>query len=122
MRKKPAPPAFTDPAPAKAPAKRAARPQGPRVNLTLTPELDALLDRFARVSGLGKASIVTQWMTMALPQLEEMVKALELAAAKNLDAFTVIERAMREVGSEAAQLELDMKNARRRAARRRGAA
>jgi hypothetical protein len=105
----------------KAPAKRAPRPQGPRVNLTLPPELDAVLSRMTALTGRGKASFVTQTLMGMLPALHQMVQAMELASAGNLDAYNVMASALRDATKQGEQAELELKSARRRAARRKTA-
>lgn len=98
--------------------KRAPRPQGPRVNLTLTPELDRVLGRISAVTGAGKASFVREWLIEALPVLDGLALSMEQAKNGNLEVFDSLARVMREGRQVLDQTELDFKRTRRRVARR----
>lgn len=106
------------PAPARASQDRSRRSQGPRVNLTLPPDLDALLGRLGDLAGTGKASFVRQWLVQMQPQLVEMVRALEMAQAGNLDALTVMAKAVRGAVAQGEQAELQLTKVRRAARRK----
>lgn len=99
--------------------KRAPRIQGPRVSITATPELDHVLGRIAAGTGTGKATFVREWLLDALPQLEQLATAIELAKSGNVDAFAIMAQVVRDASSEADQLSLDIKRDRRRAMRKR---
>lgn len=88
-----------------------------RVNLTLPPETIAVLDRLGKTTGAGRATIIREWLIEGTPLFAEMAKAVELAAAKNTDALKVMGQVLRDAGSRANQLELEIQ-ATRRAARR----
>jgi len=63
----------------------------PRLNLTLDPELAALLDRFAEVTGSSKASFVVSMLREAMPVMEGTIQAVEIARknpAKSFDDFS----------------------------------
>ncbi len=89
-----------------------------RVNLTLPSDVVAVLDRMAKVTGAGRATIVREWLIEAAPQLGELAKALELASKKNVDAFEVMTRVVNDAASDVGQLSLDIKRDRRRAMRK----
>lgn len=93
--------------------------QGPRVNLTLTPEIISVLDRIGAVTGAGRATIVRELLESGLPNLSEMARALELAQGRNIDAFKVIADTLRATGNEVEQLQLEVTRKRRAAMRKR---
>lgn len=92
---------------------------GERVNLTLPVEVVATLDRMGKVSGAGRATIVREWLSEMLPQLEQLALAMELASKKKIDAFDVASGVLRDASAKADQLQLDVKRQRRRAMRKR---
>ena len=92
---------------------------GERVNLTLPRDVIAVLDRLQAVTGAGRATFIREWLTEAVPQLQELARAVELAQAKNIDAFKVMGDVMGQVSNEADQLQLDIKKTRRAAMRKR---
>lgn len=94
---------------------------GVRVNLTLTPELVSTLDRITARTGTGRATILREMLEENLAAFVTMADALDLAAEKKLDAFTVLSRTMDDVAERAGQLSLDIKRTRRRAMRRKAA-
>ena len=93
-------------------------PQGPRVNLTLTDEAVAILDRIGAVTKTGRATILREFVLEALPGIVEIAHALELAQQKNLDAFKVMAKSIDKTVADSQQLSLDIKKTRRRAMRR----
>lgn len=82
---------------------------GIRINLTLPTEVVATLDRMSAVTGAGRASIIREWLIEGQPLFDQMATALEHAASKNLDAFTVMSKAVSGIASQADQLSLDIK-------------
>lgn len=98
--------------------KPARTPQGPRVNLTLTDEAIAILDRIGTVTGTGRATILREFILEALPGLSEIARALEMAQAKNMDAFKVLAKTIDQTVSDSQQLSLDIKRTRRQMRRK----
>lgn len=90
---------------------------GVRVNLTLTPELVQTLDRITLRTGTGRATLLREMLENNLGTFVTMADALDLAADKKLDAFSVLARAMDHAAGQAGQLSLDIKRTRRRAMR-----
>lgn len=90
-----------------------------RVNLTPPPEVLAVLDRMSKASGVGKATIITQWLSESLPQLHSLASAMEQASRGNVDAFTTMIAALQEAASESKQLELEVRSQRRAVMRKR---
>lgn len=93
---------------------------GTRVNLTLSDETVAVLDRLGAVTGAGRATIIREFLIEAGPQLAHMAAALEAAQRGNVDAaMRVLGRTMEQVSGQAEQLALDIKRDRRKAMRKR---
>lgn len=93
--------------------------ESPRVNLTLPHEVVAVLDRISKATKLGRATIIREWLIEGLAGFEQMAAAIELAQQKNIDAFKVVAKALREVSAEADQMELEVKRVHRAARRKR---
>ena len=89
------------------------RRQGPRVNLTLPPEVDAVLGRLADAAGTGKASFVREWLVSMLPQLGQMAEGLEAARAGQMDSLSMMSKTLRGAvqGGQQAQRELGKRRA-----------
>lgn len=98
---------------------RAMPNRGTRVNLTLTPETDAVLVRLAAASGVGKATWVGQWLEQCSPQLVQLALAMEQANRGNFDAFGTAIDALRAAKGRADQVEMDLTVKRRAAMRKR---
>lgn len=90
-----------------------------RVNLTLTPEVVSVLDRMGKHTGAGRATIIREWLIEGLPQLEQLADAMEMASRKNIDAFKVMSDTLKDLSSQADQMQLEIKTARRGAMRKR---
>ena len=91
---------------------------GIRVNLTLPPEVVATIDRMAKVTKAGRASIIREFLVEATPGLQQMARALELAAEKNADAFKLLASTLDKSVNDAQQLSLEIKAQRRRIRRK----
>lgn len=91
---------------------------GVRVNLTLTPELVRTLDRIHARTGTGRATMLREMLEANLATFVTMADALDLAAEKKLDAFSMLARTMDDLQETAGQLSLDIKRTRRRAMRK----
>lgn len=94
------------------------RRTGIRVNLTLPPELVAILDRIGTITGVGRASFIREMLVQSMPTFETMAQALGQAQEQNLDAFKTLSRAVDDARSQADQIGLDLKSQRRRMARK----
>ena len=91
---------------------------GIRVNLTLPAEVVAVLDRIAKATGTGRATMVREVLTDGLPGLSEMAHALELAQKKNADGFKLLAKGIGDLRQEAEQLEVEFKRTSRRMVRK----
>lgn len=94
---------------------------GIRVNLTLDREVVAVLDRIAKATGTGRATMVREVLTDGLPGLRDMATALEMAQKKNADAFKFLAKGIDAAVSEGQQLSLDIKRKRRAMVRKKKA-
>lgn len=98
---------------------RAAATQGPRVNLTLTVEMDRVLERIARASGTGKATFVREVLSASLPQLDQIATALEQVQARDLpDALGTVAKLLRSSAVDLQQGELELTRVRRQVRRK----
>lgn len=91
---------------------------GIRVNLTLPQDLVDTLERMSSVTGSGKASIIREFLIEAHPGLRDMATALEMAAAKNADAFKLLAKTLDQSVNQGQQLSLDIKRTSRRMRRK----
>lgn len=91
---------------------------GIRVNLTLPVEVVAILDRMGAVTGAGRATILREFICESAPGFADIATALEMAQAKNVDAFKVLAKTIDKTVSDSQQLSLDIKRTRRRMRRK----
>lgn len=91
---------------------------GTRVNLTLPDEVIAILDRMGAVTGAGRATILREFICESAEGFADIATALEMAQAKNVDAFKVLAKTIDKSVSDSQQLSLDMKRTRRRMRRK----
>lgn len=84
-----------------------------RVNLCLTDETVAALDRIAAISPgyMGRASVVRKFLEDALPFLEDIAVALEEAEAQQTDALETFANITQEAAHQSNQLSLAMRKA-----------
>lgn len=94
---------------------------GVRVNLTLTPELVAILDRIQFRTGTGRATLLREMLEANIGTFTTMADALDLAAEKKLDAFSILAQSLDDLQEQAGQMSLDIKRTRRRAMRQKKA-
>lgn len=99
-------------------ALRLPRPQGPRIGLTVTDELNEILERIASATGTGKASFIREWLISAQPQLKQLAISLELASQGNIDAFDTMTKLFGDMRQQQDNMELDLQRTKRRAAPR----
>lgn len=95
------------------PQKSDDRRTGVRVNLTLPPEVDRVLQRLADAAGTGKASFVREWLVGMVPQLVATAEALEAARAGQADALSLMAKGLRSATKQAEQAELELTRTRR---------
>lgn len=86
---------------------------GVRVNLTLPPDLDRVLQRVADAAGTGKASFVRELLLGMVPQLVQSAEALEAARAGRADALTMMSKTLRSSVNDAQQAQLELTKFRR---------
>lgn len=90
-----------------------AKHTGTRINLTVPPELDAVLARIADGMGTGKASVITRFMLESMEGLTYVADAVELAKKGNVDSLKILEKALDNSVSEGQQLKLSISKKRR---------
>lgn len=94
-----------------------------RVALSLPPEVLAVLDRLAAITGTGRATVLREWLLEGLPMFVQMADALEQAKAGQRDALELMANALQEAAGEVNQASLDLRENKRlghRAARVKG--
>lgn len=89
-----------------------ARPKGPerrRVQVTLSMETWAVVERIAELTGSPKATLLAEVFDAALPSFETTLKALELAKQQPREAQRLVSNYAAEqvMKLQQAQLELD---------------
>jgi predicted DNA-binding protein len=94
------------------------RRTGIRVNLTLPEDVIIVLDRLAKATGTGRATIIREWLSGGISTFAEMARAVEMAREKNIDAFKVMSDAVGDAVNKGSQLQLEIKRERRAAMRR----
>lgn len=92
---------------------------GERVHLTLPADVMAAVDRMATAGGVGRATLIRELLEGQVPAMLEMARAVELAKAKNIEAFKVVSDALRDVTAQADQMQLDIKRTKRAFQRKR---
>lgn len=81
--------------------------RSPRIQVTLAPEVMAILDRVSQLTGQGKGTIVSEMMVEALPMLQAMVSALEVVKSAPRDAQAMMNRVSAEALLKLSQHQLE---------------
>lgn len=84
------------------------KPLRTRVMVSVTPELYTLLERLSSLAGASMGGLCGELLQDAMPALEAMAKALELARDKNADAFEVLAKLLAEAQVKSGEVQLDM--------------
>lgn len=90
-----------------------------RVALTLPDEVIFVLDRMAKLTGAGRATLIREWLIEGLPMFKELADSMEMASRQNIDAFKVMSESLEQASNLTGQLSLEMKKDRRAAMRKR---
>jgi hypothetical protein len=64
--------------------------KNPRTNLTLPPDLDAILTDLSELQGVPKARIITEMLLEVQPILEQTRNALKAVKGNKEDALSVV--------------------------------
>ena len=80
--------------------------RSPRIQVTLSPEVMAILDELSSLTGQGKATIVSGMMSEALPMLHGLADALRLVKSAPREAQHIISRVANEATMKLAQEQL----------------
>lgn len=81
--------------------------RSPRIQVTLSPEVMAMLERVSQLTGQGKATLVSEMMGEALPMLQAMVSALEVVKSAPRDAQAMMNRVSAEALMKLSQQQLE---------------
>lgn len=84
------------------------KPHKPRMMLTLTPEVDALLRDISALSGVAPASYVTSLLVGMLPYLQQAVKALEKANQGKLEYLDMLQNALFQAQADSSQIGMEI--------------
>ena len=87
--------------------KPAAIARSPRIQVTLPPEVMAVLDQVSQLTGQGKGTIVSEMMVEALPMLRTMVTAIEVVKSAPRDAQAMMNRVSAEAVLKLSQHQLE---------------
>lgn len=91
---------------------------GTRVNLTLPDSVMGTLDRYSSLTGKPRAQIIRHWLIEAMPVWEEVVKGLEAYKNDEAEGLKMLAKVLGQTGTTAIQMELNIKNTRRRMKRK----
>lgn len=80
-----------------------------RVNLTLPPEVVAVLDRMGKVTGAGRATIVREFLCDGLPMFEQAAAALEAAQLGNRRALDLVGDVVQAMAADVAGQAVDLR-------------
>lgn len=81
--------------------------RSPRVQVTLSPEVMAVLDEISALTGQGKGTLVSELVTEALPALVATKEAIELVKQSPRDAQALMARYSNEATVKLAQAQLE---------------
>ena len=90
-----------------------ARPKGPerrRVQVTLSVETWAMVERIAELTGSPKATLLAEVFDAALPSFETTIKALELAKQQPREAQRLVSTYAAQQVMQLQQAQLDLDN------------
>jgi hypothetical protein len=62
----------------------------PRITVTLTPELHAVMRRLSELTGGSQSSIVAELLTTSLPVFERVIRVMEAARSEHAEMVTGI--------------------------------
>lgn len=92
----------------------------PRLNVSLTPESRASLERFSASTGIAAAQLIRSIMHDAIPVVDAMTEAMSIAKSAPQQAADLMTAQLLSVSATAAQARLDLdETAKRRNLRRR---
>lgn len=73
----------------------------PRIQVTLSPSLDALVTRLAELQRVSKSSVLRELLETAEPQLTQVVALMEAASKAQMEARTSLSRDMQRALNDA---------------------
>lgn len=87
------------------------RHRSPRLQLTLTPDVMAILAEISALTGQGKATLVADLMTEMLPFLHANLEALQVLKDAPREAQAILARKSNEAVMKLAQAQMDFDDA-----------
>lgn len=87
------------------------KPPRTRLNVSLTPESRASLERFSASTGMAAAQLIRSFMHDAIPVIDAMTEALSLAKTAPQQAADLMTAQLLSATSKAAQAKLDLDEA-----------
>lgn len=86
----------------------------PRINVTISPELDTALQAFREASGMAPSSLISQLLSETVPVVLAMTEAYKLAKKSPAAAAARMRDVVQDAHIGIAQLQLDMAPKRKR--------
>lgn len=83
----------------------------PRLNVSLTPESRASLERFSATTGIAAAQLIRSIMHDAIPVVDAMTEAMAIAKSAPQQAADLMTEQLLSVASRAAQSKFDLDEA-----------
>jgi predicted DNA-binding protein len=83
--------------------------QGPRINLTIPPDLFELLGQLASLTGQPRSTIVRELLIEATPQFQAIVEALTLAKQKKIEALESLTPTLESLSRQTKNLAEEMR-------------
>lgn len=84
------------------------RHRSPRIQLTLAPEVMAVLSQISEATGTGKATLVAELMQEALPMLQATLEAIKHVKDAPREAQAILTRSATEATAKLAQAQLEL--------------
>lgn len=93
-----------------APRKTPARPPRTRLNVSLTPESRAALERFSEATGIASSQLIRSVMHDAIPVIEAMTEAMAIAKTAPQQAADLMTHQLLTASARAAQLNIELQD------------
>ena len=82
-----------------------------RLNVSLTPESRASLERFSQATGIAASQLIRSTMHDAIPVIDAMTEALAIAKAAPQQAADLMQQQLLTASAKAAQLNIELNDA-----------
>jgi hypothetical protein len=90
----------------------------PRLNVTLTPESRAALERLTEASGIAASQFISRIVHDAIPVIDATAKAMKMAKANPHRATELMHEVLTEAQSEMGQVQIEFEEQRKKLRRR----